>query len=87
MPDLKLCSHSNFVCSANVARLEDIAAFSVDIQIKCTDCGTPFTFIGVPGGWSMNQPMVSPCGMELRCPIQPLTPLVDDELNARMADA
>lgn len=84
MPDPKLCSHHEFAAKVAVNRLEDIAGFSADITITCKDCGTPFTFIGVEGGLSFAKPMVSPLGVELRCPIRPLTALVDDELNARV---
>ena len=82
----KICSHHNFDASVHVNRLENIMAFSADIKITCKDCGTPFTFIGVPCGLNMRHPMASPGGIELRCPIQPLTPLVDDDLNKRMTE-
>lgn len=82
----KICSHNIFDCSVIVSRLEDILGFSADIRITCRDCGTPFRFIGVPGGFSMREPMASPGGIELRCPIEPLTTLVDDDLNERMRD-
>ncbi len=80
----KICSHENFSCCVDVTRLQDIAGYSADIRITCMECGTPFRFIGVPGGSSMREPMASPGGVELRCPIEPISAIVDEDLNAKL---
>lgn len=82
----KVCAHNVFAATVDVARLEDTMGFYADIRITCEDCGTPFTFVGVECGWSMGKPMVNVVGTELRCPVAPLTALVDDKLNKQLAD-
>lgn len=74
--EIVLCDHRNFGTSVDIARLEDRAAFHADIRIHCTDCGMVFIFKGCPGGIDMNGPAVSPKGVELRIPIEPISPIV-----------
>ena len=66
------CKHENFRVDANVARLEDVGAFSVDLRIKCTDCDMPFEWVGLPAGFSHYQPSVNIDAQEMRAPIVPL---------------
>ena len=80
----KICSHENFACRVDVSRLQDIAGYSADIRIECAECGTPFRFIGVEGGFSMREPRMSIFGVELRCPIEPVSPIVDEDLNKKL---
>lgn len=65
------CKHENFRVFANVARLEDVGAFSVDIRLWCNDCDLPFEWVGLPNGFSHYQPCVSIDGQEMRAPIVP----------------
>jgi hypothetical protein len=70
------CAHFNFHTSARIGRLTKkeggpVTGYSADIRIKCSDCGHPFTWIGVPLGSSPSQPMASVDCEELRAPIQP----------------
>lgn len=71
------CKHERFQCTCEVTRLhkegepEKITGYTTDIKVHCTDCGQPFEWIGVPGGSSPMQPMVSFDGTELRAPIRP----------------
>jgi hypothetical protein len=71
------CEHLNFQANVKVTRLTDnenenvVTGYSADMKICCVDCGIPFEFIGVPGGYSPIQPMVSFDATELRVPIKP----------------
>lgn len=70
------CEHFNFESHARIGRLTDdeggpVTGYSADIRIKCSDCGHPFTWVGVPFGYSPAQPMVSVDGQQLRAPITP----------------
>lgn len=70
------CQHEQFECMAKVGRLTDgdngpVAGYTADIRIRCIQCGIPFEFIGVPGGYSPAQPMVNFDATELRAPIKP----------------
>jgi hypothetical protein len=65
------CKHESFRVHAEVARLEDIGQFSVDVRVWCSDCGEPFEWVGLPGGFSHYQPCVSIDCQELRAPIVP----------------
>ena len=73
-----MCDHKNFKANVNVTRLTDqddetkITGYTTDITVHCADCFKPFTWVGVPSGYSHNQPMLSADGLELRAPIKPL---------------
>lgn len=70
------CEHLNFDGSIGVHRLSTVVdgpidAYCAEVRIKCSDCGLPFEFIGVPQGLSGKQPMASIDFQELNCPIAP----------------
>lgn len=72
------CTHKNFKVTANIMRLSHeeggpVNGFSADVSVKCTDCGLPFRFVGLPAGSHFAEPRVSPDGLELRAPIEPAT--------------
>lgn len=73
----------NFECRASVTRLtaeddtEKITGYTTDIKVSCAECGLPFEWIGVPGGYSPAQPMVNFDATELRAPIKPSTDPVE----------
>ena len=77
MAENKDCSHEQFASTCNVfihteSKTSDkIVRYSADLKIHCTQCGQPMEFIGVPGGYSPMQPMVSIDFTELRIPIRP----------------
>lgn len=83
------CKHNKFKVQANVARLhteedpENITGYSMDITVKCDECGEPFEWVGLPGGYSPSQPRVSFDGTELRAPIRPSTmkPIINKNVN------
>lgn len=72
------CKHTKFECHASVIRLHEeetpeiITGYTSDITITCMECGTPFQFVGVPGGVSPNQPMVNFDSTKLRAPLVPM---------------
>jgi hypothetical protein len=73
------CQHKDFAATVDVYRLEDSGRFSADVRITCTECGTPFRFIGLPAGLDLNGAAVSVDGCEARLAIAPkgdvVTPL------------
>lgn len=66
------CMHKNFVGKIEVNRLEDVGKFVADVHITCADCGTPFKFLGLPGGLHIDKPTVDVAQIEARLPIAPL---------------
>ena len=72
-----LCQHEHFAASVTVNRLEDVRKFAADVTIRCTDCNTPFRFLGLPAGLRMGGAAVSFDGTEARLAIAPL----DEDLS------
>lgn len=78
----KNCPHIHFVAKTNVIRLNKdkkgagpdspADAFAAEVEIKCTDCGTPFQFMGVEVGYSPKKPTGSADYTQLRAPIAPI---------------
>lgn len=71
------CKHENFKVECNVSRLTEVeggpvTGYTTDITIHCADCFKPFQWVGVPLGYSPNQPMVNFDATELRAPIKPV---------------
>jgi hypothetical protein len=75
-----LCEHPTFEAHVRVNRIEDRGAFVADVQVRCAACGVRFRFLGLDGGLSYSQPMVSVDAFELRAPIEP-----DGHLTSLMA--
>jgi hypothetical protein len=71
MEKLNECTHDKFHIFADVTKLLDIGGFIVDARIVCVECGTPFCFLGLPMGKSIDTPSVSMDGLEARLPICP----------------
>lgn len=72
------CEHKNFRAACKVGRLSHdeggpITGYTVDVTVKCDDCGLPFRFIGLDAGSHPSEPRVSIDGTELRAPIEPAT--------------
>lgn len=70
------CAHENFAVEADVNRLstEDggpITRYELDVRVKCTDCGKPFRFLGLPMGLDLSGAAVSVDGKEARLAIYP----------------
>lgn len=65
------CKHEDFIANVRVERMEDIGKFAADVTVKCSQCGQPFKFIGLPGGSLMDGASVSMDGTEARLAISP----------------
>lgn len=65
------CKHEDFIANVRVERLEDIGKFAADVTVKCSQCGQPFKFLGLPGGSLMDGASVSMDGTEARLAIAP----------------
>ena len=66
------CEHKNFEANVEINRMVDIGKFEANIRIKCTDCGLPFQFIGLPGGLNLEGATTSVDRTEARLAIVPL---------------
>jgi hypothetical protein len=71
------CQHMNFEARANISRCQrsetdpTIMAYFCELTVRCTLCGAPFEFIGLPMGLSPGGPRCSVDGHEARLPIKP----------------
>lgn len=69
------CQHEAFTTECAIARLGDdgvpIRNYMAEIKIRCSQCGEPFHFVGLPAGISFTRPMVGVDATELRAPIAP----------------
>lgn len=71
------CQHLNFKAEAKITRLTDeeggeVNGYRAEIEVHCADCFMPFTFVGLPGGYSPSQPTVNFDCTELRAPLKPV---------------
>lgn len=53
------CEHARFTVIGTVNRLSDtdggpVTSYSLDVQVRCEDCSTPFKFIGLPLGLDLT---------------------------------
>lgn len=64
-----MCAHENFEASVEVSRLADSGRFMADVRVKCSQCGEPFRFLGLPTGLDLNGASVSVDGEEARLAI------------------
>lgn len=82
------CVHLNFLADVSVSRLKNeeeapddqpVSNYLAEVKIKCSECGKPFRFIGLPCGVDLTGAAVSIDGQEARLRILPydqvLTPL------------
>ena len=65
------CDHKETEATVEVTCLEDSGKWAADLKLKCSKCGVPFRFIGVPGGLSFSHPTITIDGQELCMPIEP----------------
>lgn len=70
------CEHRNFQanvavfrCTPGEGRTE--MKFMAEVTVHCSDCGTDFRFINLPGGCSFQRAMCGLDGTEARLPIEP----------------
>ncbi|MET3512791.1 hypothetical protein ABIC63_000556 [Pseudacidovorax sp. 1753] len=65
------CKHTNFAAECAVARLEDVGRFMLEVKVRCTECGEPFQFLGLPPGCNLEGASVSLDGLEANIAICP----------------
>lgn len=65
------CAHHAFNAECKVARLEDSGRFMLEVTVKCTECGTPFQFLGLDPGLNLDGATVSLDGLEANLAICP----------------
>jgi hypothetical protein len=65
------CEHEDFAAKVVVNRLEDVNKFRADVTIRCAQCGTPFQFLGLPGGLYLDGATVSVDRLEAWLAIAP----------------
>ena len=72
------CKHDNFHAHVDVTRVGDAdppvgmpKGYLAEVKINCTECGSPFEFIGVDAGLRWDKPMATPDAQTLRAPIRP----------------
>ncbi len=70
------CEHQSFLASCDVHRLSHdeggpIDGYSINVSVKCTECGLAFRFKGLPAGTDPDFPRLSIDGCELRAPLEP----------------
>lgn len=61
----------NFHASVRVARLEDTGGFVAEIRVECSECKTPFQFLGLEPGIDTQGARVSIDGLEANIAIAP----------------
>lgn len=71
-----MCDHEQFKADCDINRLSEtddgpITGYSINISVKCIQCGQKFRFLGVPAGSDHQFPRASIDGTELRAPIEP----------------
>lgn len=69
--DIRMCDHPDFAAEVDVNRLSDSGRFQADVRIRCSKCGTPFRFIGLPAGIDLEGAATSVGGTEARLAIAP----------------
>ena len=69
------CQHEDFEANVGVHRLTNDAgqvhAWMADVEVKCAQCGLPFTFPGLANGISSTEARVSVSGEKMSVPIKP----------------
>lgn len=69
------CPHMNFGAKADIHRLtkEDgrVTGYIAEFTVTCTDCGTPFQFLGLNPGMDTRGATVSMDGREARIALAP----------------
>lgn len=76
------CFHLNFYAECNMARIvendEDPndpkvkpSDYVLEVTVHCLDCGKPFLFKNVPGGYNFDSPTVNFEGNKIHLPTKP----------------
>ncbi len=65
------CKHEDFHSDIRVNRIEDLGEFCVELQVRCTQCDTPFQFTGLQTAIASHVPCVSTFGDVVNLPMVP----------------
>jgi len=65
------CEHHQFKVNSQIARLEDVGKFQLDLKVHCLECKMPFQFVGLTPGLNLNGAAMSVDGIEARLAILP----------------
>ena len=70
------CEHREFSATVNVVRLTDkeggpATGYMAEVRIVCSQCGTPFQFLGLESGCDTQGARVSLDGLEANIAITP----------------
>jgi len=65
------CKHQNFEANCEMARIEDIGRFVLHVRVRCSACGVPMRFLGLPLGLDYNSATVRFDGTEARLAVYP----------------
>lgn len=81
------CAHSRFGCSVLVERgrrreAGEFPYFLAQVRIECSDCGTPFTFLGLPAGVNLDGACTDHSGECAILGVAPRDEVISDMLPA-----
>lgn len=65
------CQHKVFDAQCRVARIEDVGRYVLEVSVRCTECDTPFQFLGMQPGFNYEHPTVRLDGLQADLPICP----------------
>jgi hypothetical protein len=65
------CRHTELNSQVSVHHLEDTGLFIAELEVRCTQCGIPFHFLGAPTGLSMSKPTVDVPATTIHVPMLP----------------
>ncbi len=63
------CLHTEVMFTGQLNKMGDTGHHSLDLAVACQTCGTPFEFVGLPGGYSPVKPACSVDRQEARLPL------------------
>lgn len=66
-----MCKHNKFKVDAQIARLEDVEKFQLEIKVHCIECKMPFQFVGLKPGLNLVGSAMSFDGLQAFLAILP----------------
>jgi hypothetical protein len=63
------CLHTEFTAVVKMVNIEDTGRRMLEVGARCTHCGHPVQFLGVPAGFKYSGPSVSIDALELSVPV------------------
>ena len=71
-----MCDHFEFKVNCQVARLEDVGKFQLEIKVHCIQCKMPFKFVGLKPGLDLEGAAMSIDALEASLSILPSDKIV-----------